>query len=463
MLVLLSALAAPAGAAATASSFAACADDDQPGLAGSRCLRDAMPLRHGTQGDEAITIALRRFPAHDDGAHRGEVWLVAGGPGEAGASLYPMVATYRRAFPGYDLVIPDHRGTGASTRLCPAQEAVDSADGVALAGEEWGPCIGAMYAEPARAAAFNVTEAAQDLSTLIARHRGEGEVLVYGVSYGTQLVLRMLQVAPQPLDGVILDGLVPPERASHWDLSHRTAVVDEVGRDLLGAAGVDAYERLLATADPELWREAAPGGDLPRLMGTLLNFPALRARIPQVIDALAADDVAPLQEVVADLRTTTAAMTPYPLSPPSLPLVMLISASENNARPQLTKETVEAEAGDALFTSAIPGLLVDAPVPAYQRDAWYGRSPDALPRTLVIHGTLDPNTPYAGARAHAALLAKAGPVTFATVEDGAHLLAYVAPACFVGTVSAFVRNASVSERCSEAVAAGDVATAEDPA
>ena len=132
---------------------------------------------------------------------------------------------------------------------------------------------------------------------------------------------------------------------------------------------------------------------------------------------------------------------------PSLPLVMLISASENNARLGLTRELVEQEAAGALFVSAIPGFLVGAPVPAYAKDAWFGKSPAALPRTLVVHGTLDPNTAYAGALEHAAVLGKAGEVSFSTVEGGAHLLSYFAPGCFVEAVGAFVEGGEVGLCC----------------
>ena len=121
-----------------------------------------------------------------------------------------------------------------------------------------------------------------------------------------------------------------------------------------------------------------------------------------------------LRATVADLKSTVAELHRYPFSPPSLPLVMLISASENSERRDLSLETVEAEARTALFTSAIPGFLVDSPVPRYERDEWFGGTPASLPRTLVMHGTLDPNTPYSGAQAHAEILAKAGPLTFRT-------------------------------------------------
>lgn len=64
-------------------------------------------------------------------------------------------------------------------------------------------------------------------------------------------------------------------------------------------------------------------------------------------------------------------------------------------------------------------------VPRYPRDAWFGKTPEILPRTLILQGTLDPNRAHAGAQEHAATLAGLGAVTFHTVERGAHLLSKV--------------------------------------
>lgn len=420
-----------------------------PQLRGSLCSTVQVPLHHTTPDGDTIALFVRRIPAAVGARKQGEVWLLSGGPGEAGASLYPMIAVYQRAFPGYDLVIPDHRGTGRSARICPVQEAPDSPDGTGLAGTEWGPCIGTMYANLPRTSAFSITEAAQDVSQLIAAQRGRGQVLVYGVSYGTQLALRMLQVAPVPLDGLVLDGLVPPETTQQWDLSRRTALVDEVGRQVLGTAGTATYQQVLATAADAPWRAQVPGGDLRRFFGALLSFPALRDRIPQIVQDLSAHNTGSLQTAAADWKTALAQLGQGGNNQPALPLVMLIAASENNARPDLTKATVDAEANGALFVSPIPGLLVDSPVPRYARDAWFGHLPKALPRTLVVHGTLDPNTAYAGAQAHVAALAKVGKVTFHTVDGGAHLLPLVAPRCFEAAVGAFVKRGDVAVRCAE--------------
>ncbi|WP_309687580.1 alpha/beta fold hydrolase [Stenotrophomonas sp. SORGH_AS_0321] len=418
-------------------------------LHGSLCMTVPVPLHHAAPEGETIPLFVRRFPAPASVKRRGEVWLLSGGPGEAGASLYPTIATYQRAFPGFDLVIPDHRGTGRSARICPQQEAPDSADGTGLAGSEWGPCIGAMYANVPRTAAFSTTEAAQDLGLLMSQRPADGQVLLYGVSYGTQLALRALQVTSLPLDGLVLDGLVPPERTEQWDLSRRTALVDEVGRQALGGAGVATYRRVLAAPADAPWRTQVPGGDLRRFFAALLSFPTLRDRMPQIVQDLSNGDARSLDTTVTDWKAALVRLGQGGNNQPALPLVMLISASENNARPGLTKDTVEAEQKDALFVSPIPGLLVGSPVPDYPKDAWFGQSPKTLPRTLVVHGTLDPNTAYAGALEHAATLAKAGPLQFHTVERGAHLLPLVAPSCFVTAVQAFVDGREAAARCAE--------------
>ena len=428
-------------------AFTPCGDAALPGLAGSLCAVSHLPLHPNDPEGETVDLFIRKFPSAT-GTTTGEVWLIAGGPGESGASFYPFLDTLRAAFPDRDLIIPDHRGTGYSTRLCPAEEAAESEGGHALAGAEWGSCIGGMYGDIDRTHAFTVTNASHDLSQLITRYRSEGSVQVYGVSYGTQLILRMLQTAPAPLDGVVLDGLIPPEASPEWDLSHRTAVVDKVGRSLLSADQVQAYAALLATPDRQvLWAESTPGGDLRRFLATLLNFPELRDQIPAVISALTEGDVSRLAAVRAAVATAFDQLGQYPQSAPALPLVILMNASENNGRRDLTPEDVDAEARDALFTSPLPGLLVGPPAPLYDRDDFYGRSPSALPRTLVIHGTLDPNTPYEGAVAHAARLSLVGEVTFGTVVDGAHMLPFAAPECFVRIVSAFDAGREVPGSC----------------
>jgi len=47
------------------------------------------------------------------------------------------------------------------------------------------------------------------------------------------------------------------------------------------------------------------------------------------------------------------------------------------------------------------------------------------------------------------MLRGSGPVTFHTVDRGAHLLPLVAPGCFVAAVGSFIGGGVVSDRCVE--------------
>src|SRR5262249_2584362 len=154
-----------------------------------------------------------------------------------GASLYPFVDRLRRAFPDYDLMIPDHRGTGFSTRICPVEESPNSPGGTAILGNEWVTCLGSIAGAPERARAFSTANAARDLQLLMGRYPTSGKVVLYGVSYGTQLVLRTLRDAPPSrLDQVVLDSLMPKQSEKSLDLTHRSAIADKAGRKFLGAA-----------------------------------------------------------------------------------------------------------------------------------------------------------------------------------------------------------------------------------
>jgi pimeloyl-ACP methyl ester carboxylesterase len=431
------------------NAFVTCADAAEiPALSSSLCVKIAVPLDHARPGRGEIELFVRKFPAV--GRVRGQLWLVAGGPGESGASFYPLLASLRDAAPGYDLLIPDHRGTGYSTRLCPVEESRESAGGTALEGAEWGSCFLALAAGLERTRAFNTTNAALDLNAAMGRLSGRGRTVLYGVSYGTQLVLRTLAIAPpRRLDGVILDSLVPPETTEMWDLSRRSMVVDAVGRKVLaacdlrldcrGSLGGSAISIMEAVVrDPKT--RSLVGGDPTFLFGALLDFPETRARIPAILAGLRVGDVASFNESKARLEELGATFSAYPQAPLSIPLVGLISRSEGNARPALTAADLQTEAQSYLFASPLPGLLLQPGQPVYERDAAYGALPKRLPPTLVLHGDLDPKTPIEGAEAHIALFGKAGRVTLTKVEGGPHFLMLTAPSCFVPTIRHFLKT-----------------------
>lgn len=457
-------LLASAGLHAEAMYFTPCADTAVPG---SLCSGLNVPGSYDAQGravgePDAMHVFVRKIAADVPAGKpaKGTLWLVAGGPGESGAAFYSLLPTLRRSFPGFEFLIPDHRGTGHSSRLCKVEESEQSPGGRALAGAEWGSCFAGINLMPDYAAQFSITTAARDLQALIDGEQGKNKapVYVYGVSYGTQLVLRTLQLGPLPVKGVILDSLVPPQTDARWDLSQRSHVVDTAGRQVLARCDADAachaalgepaasvYRRVLdkVKADPAMLAKI-PGKNLKHFMGGMLDVPAARDRIPYLLHDLDQGKEDELTAVRATLTQAAASLGSYPQSPLSIPLVNIISNSENNLQPSLrpgwTAADIDRDEAGLLFSSPLPRILLGGGLPTYPRDGYFGALPAAMPPTLVLQGTLDPKTPYAGAQAQVQALtqSKAGKVALSTVHDAPHFILWTAPACFERASTRFI-------------------------
>ncbi|MDX8122201.1 alpha/beta fold hydrolase [Janthinobacterium sp. GMG2] len=444
--------------------FTLCSDTAAPG---SLCSGLNVPGSYDAQGRaigdaDAMHVFVRKFAADVPAGKpaKGTLWLVAGGPGESGAAFYSLLPTLRRSFPGFEFLIPDHRGTGHSSRLCKVEESEQSPGGRALAGAEWGSCFAGINLVPEYAGQFSITMAARDLKALIEGEQGKKKppVYVYSVSYGTQLVLRTLQLGPLPVQGIILDSLVPPQTDARWDLSQRSHVVNTVGMQVLARCDADAachaalgepaatlYRRVLdkAQADPALLA-TIPGKNLKNFLGGMLDVPNARARIPYLLQDLDRGDETELASVRATLTDAATSLGSYPQSPLSIPLVSIISNSENNLQPSLrpgwTAADIAREEADLLFTSPLPRILLGGGLPTYPRDAYFGVLPEKMPPTLVLQGTLDPKTPYAGAQAQVRALtqSKAGKVALSTVHNAPHFILWTAPACFEQASTRFI-------------------------
>jgi pimeloyl-ACP methyl ester carboxylesterase len=461
-------LGALGAAPARAADFKPCPDAaTDAALAGSLCAIEEVPAdpsggaaAAGTSG--TLSLFVRKFPGA--GSARGQVWLVAGGPGEPGAAFYRLVPKLREAFPGFDLVMPDHRGTGFSTRMCPGEEGPASPAGAALEGAEWGTCLGRLHTNPAFTRLFSATNAAYDLKRLLESAPRTGKTYVYGVSYGTQLVLRTVALGAADIDGVILDSLVSLQADEKADLSRRSLVADSVGRQLLADCDADRrcskrmgepveriYRRVLARLDKEPQLLATvPGGNLKQFFGNLLDLPGPARRIPYLIKDIDEGKGAWAQAVLADVDKEMAAFGGLPQSPTALPLVMLISGSENNLRPGRTAKDVSEEEAGLLFASGLPGHLVNPPLPLYQRDAMFAQLPARLPPTLVIHGDRDGKTPYDAAVRHVERLRKAGPVRLYTAAGTGHFVLWADRGCARAEVKKFVLGKKSGAHCAQA-------------
>ena len=427
-----------------------------PELKGSVCLTSKAPLNYKAGDTTKIELFVRKFPAVQE--RTGSIWLIPGGPGESGASLYPLIGQFSKLFPNLDIFIPDHRGTGYSSKLCPQEEAIDSPAGMALANDEWGSCFNYMYTNLDYVKAFTITNAAKDLRLLINTYSGSGERYIYGVSYGTQLVLRLLQLGTVSFDGVLLDSLVPHQEDLAYDLSHRSLVTNAVGMSLLknfdkrtaqGAPLSSQLKAILERAKTDTaFAAELPKQDLALLLGMMLDLPAVRNTIPEIIKGLQADNFEPLQQAIQHVTNFyTDYGAAYPSATNSIPLTQVITASENNLRPEMTKSEVAQESEGLLFKSPLPNLIAENAMPTYTRDAYFGKTPSQMPPTLIIHGTLDPKTHLDGAKKHYKLLAeKNASVSFVQVQNAPHFIALFAPQVFDEVVSEFIKEGAIENQ-----------------
>ncbi|MBB6520724.1 alpha/beta hydrolase [Pseudoteredinibacter isoporae] len=448
-----------------AGSFNACSEAQQhPELADSLCANIAAPLQHDDQSStDNINLFVRKFPAQEK--PEGSIWLIAGGPGESGASFYKIIEHYQNAFPTLDIYIPDHRGTGASSTIC-KEEQLASDGGVALVGAEWGSCFGSMYAKPDHVKAFSISNAAKDLRQLINQHSSPGKRYVYAVSYGTQLSLRLLQLENVKIDGLILDSLVPLQDDKEYELSRRSFVVDEMGKTLLKKCQQDAncgkgkdllsisaelsrkYQSL-ETLDPKL-----KAASLSNSLGTLLDIPPLRNDIPTILLALQEGNGQPLLNALEAAQHYYAGFNQnYANFGSSVPLVQVITAAENNLRPEAKKTDIKKEENELSFTSPLPTLMAEVTLPRYQRDQYFAKVPENMPRTLVLHGDMDPKTHHLGARKHVQKLKSmntGSTINMITIDDAPHFIALNAPACFKAYANAFLGDTPIKgDSCSD--------------
>lgn len=448
--------------------------DSQPALEESLCARVTVPLDYEPDGGAAaeagrfgtsdhrpdsIRVFVRKFPA--EGERRGAVWLLAGGP-QSGAIFYPFVDRLHEAFPGLDLIIPDHRGTGFSTRICPDEEDVSSPGGAGLSGREFASCYARMRSRPEYVRAFSLTNNARDVASLVHRIGGSsGRRVLYGTSYGTQVAVRVLEATEARVDAVILDSFVPIQTYSVWGPTRRAQVADAIGHAVLARCDNDARCRQRLGGDAlEEYRDALdgaeggsdlatlfPGGDVKSFMGRLLDFPESRAWIPRLVEALASGDSAAVEEVVRASRSAYRdAVDPvrgYRGAGLSIPFANTVMNSENNLRPDLTAAELDREKESLEFADPLPYQLVagiEAGLPRYEPGPYRSEEPDSIPPTLVLHGTLDGKTHYAGARRHVEALRGAGRIELVSVRDGPHYLLMNAPRCFVSSVRPFVAS-----------------------
>ncbi len=272
----------------------------------TRCLRLAVPERHGDAASREIAIAAYVLPATGPAPAPDPIFYLRGGPGGSGIGAVPTVARLSALRRDRDIVVVDQRGTGFSEPALTCPEiaaargpAVVRAD--ASAATAWRACNARLRASGIDLGAYTTAAAAQDLELLRAA-LGAPAVNLYGTSYGSSVALEMMRAHPRSVRSSVLDGPYPPEvnglsddaPGLHWLLDIIPAVC---GADAACAvAHPDVRGDLVAavaTLDAEPATIVAAGG-LRRIDGlallSLVVSDISQPDLPALFRTLASDD-----------------------------------------------------------------------------------------------------------------------------------------------------------------------------
>lgn len=210
-------LAVPLLAVSLLSSVFAAAPQSQPGrschLPGHdeplRCIGVAVPLDYRHPDGEKLMLHVAVASALREAAQPDPLFVLAGGPGQAGSDILPLLdTTFRKVRATRDIVFIDQRGTGLSGKLdCASLQTVedlpDAQQGAAIE-----TCMRSLNKD---FSAYNTENSVRDLER-IRVSLGYAQVNLWGASYGTRLAQGYARSFPDRTRAMILDGVAAPEQ-----------------------------------------------------------------------------------------------------------------------------------------------------------------------------------------------------------------------------------------------------------
>ncbi len=407
-------------------TWTGCPLKSEGGGPSAECTVAQLPLRAGVDDGQTLAVHVKRYRPKGGKGLR-QLWMLQGGPGGSAYVFEALVEIIGEKFPDVDYYLPDHRGTGKSSRIGCAAEGEGTPSGFFIEPDEWPGCIAEVQARLGDAlGAYSTTNAANDIGVLIDRAKQPGQpAFVYGVSYGTYLAMRYMQLYPEQADGVILDSVVPMKGSlarqdqdaneaakDFFDVCAKDAVCSsKLGPDPWAKAN-DVFARLKAGHCPAIANAAAPSHVLlRRAFGQFLMHQEYRRMIPPIVyrvDRCEQRDV----DVLKPLMDGFVQEAPIGemLKQWGWVLSNNITMSELWESPTPTAADLDAiREGSVASRDVTTGM--DALIgkwPTYAPDRFTGGWPDRKKPVLVLQGGLDPATLLRKAREAKPFFAKPG-------------------------------------------------------
>jgi pimeloyl-ACP methyl ester carboxylesterase len=423
-ILLLGALAAAAIPAAAAP--AATRSCHLPGVEEAlRCLTLPVPLEPGKPATLNLHVTIA--PALRQGARPDPLFVLAGGPGEAGSDVLPLLATaFRRVRATRDIVFIDQRGTGLSGKLeCASDADEDAQVSDADADAALRRCIAATRAP---LAAYTTAAAARDIDA-VRRALGYGAINVWGGSYGTHLAQAYARAYPAGVRTLLLDAVAAPDQVIPAGGRDSQAALDllfaQCAKDAACARAypnlrgefdalvgrLDAAPLTLNLPDPRTARQVDVTMTSARLLDTVRNMlyaPADARRLPFLVHSASAGRWQPFvarRNLAADFS---------PDGSPATLLHLAIVCAEDMPRFTPTLAASDASPLTRTLGDRLRGLCRVLNVPAVP----YTPPTRIAAPVLLLSGALDPVTPPRRAQDAARFMAKAQLLTAPNVGHG---------------------------------------------
>ncbi|MCC2958114.1 alpha/beta hydrolase [Massilia sp. IC2-477] len=416
----------PSGAAATAASKAV-RGCHLPGVTDTlRCVTIDVPVDHAKPGGDKLKIHVTIAPAHRQGTRGDPLFVLAGGPGEAGSDVAPLLSTaFNRVRATRDIVFIDQRGTGRSGKLdCKSKPEHERMTEDQLEAE-LRSCIAATKAP---FAAYTTDAAARDIEA-VRTALGYGTVNVFGGSYGTRLGQAYARLYPQSVRSLVLDGVAAPDQVIPAGAKDGQAALDKLFAQCAKDAGCNKtypnlraeYEGLVAKLeaaplklnlpDPRTAQPVEITMTASRFLGTvhgILYSPADARRLPFLVHSAAQGRWQPFiarQNLSGDFGGEGHIATL---------LHFAVVCAEDV--PRMTPELLAADKGKLTKTLAdkIPSLCKALNVPAVP----YKEPARIEAPALLLSGALDPVTPPHRAETAAKYMSRAQHVVVDNVGHG---------------------------------------------
>jgi pimeloyl-ACP methyl ester carboxylesterase len=395
-------------------------------LAGAECASLAVPLNYADPGGRKITLALSMIPATAPAAKQQGVLLVnPGGPGEPGRSLAAEVAggLSPQVAATYDIVGFDPRGVGGSVpalscdpsffdEVRPDYIPANAAAEQVLIGRAKAYAAGCEQRFGWLLPSMTTVSMARDMDQ-IRQAFGVSKINYYGFSYGTYLGQVYGTLFPDRVRRMVLDSTVDPTGA--W-------YTDNIDQDYAFQGRLDAffawtakYDSAYGLGTTRAQVQAAYYTVRRRLEKTPVNGPNGPLLGPDELDDTFAisgylDSVWPAfaQALSRYARQGDGSglLTQYETwgttSENTFAVYNAVECADVNwprnwakwqADTERVYKTAPFEAWDnAWFNSACAFWPVKGPAKPFAVDG------SGLPPVLMLQGTLDPATPYAGAQ-----------------------------------------------------------------